>query len=253
MPPPQDNPPPPATAQIVSWSCKTQGPLPGGRALTPEGGAGREGPGTQAHSQTRAHPQPRAGFPLAGGGGRGRADPKQTTCALTLRPRCRMASAWCAPSGEARPPRPPRSPTPRPSAPRPRPLGAAAGLYWAGAKVEKRCNSGRPARRCSFGEPGRKGGYGRQGLRDSAPRALKAEGSRPYPKGGTNTGWHHLRAPKIPAPDLGPPVKNTSWSLEWIADAHASSFQQEVPNSAHLGIRGWNRAPVRIHPEVSHP
>lgn len=164
-----------------------------------------------------------------------------------------MASAWCGLSGEPRPPRPPRSPTPRPSAPRPRPLGAAAGLYWAGAKVEARRNSGLPARRCSFGDRGRKGGYRRYGLRDSAPQALKAEGSIASPKGDTNTGWHRLRAPKIPAQNLGPPVKNTSWYLEWIADAHASSFQQEVPSPAHLGIRGWNRIPVRIHPEVSHP
>lgn len=207
-------------------SSKTHGPSQAvGRSHLREERAG--GARTQAHSQTRIHPQSRASFPLAGGGGRGWADPKQTTCAVTLRPRCRMASAWCAPSGEPRPPRPPRSPTPRPSAPRPRPLGDAAGLYWAGAKVEGRRNSGRPAWRCSFGDPGRKGGYGRHGLRDSAPRALKAEGSILSPKGGTNTGWHHLRAPKIPARDLGPPVKNTSWSLEWIADAHASSSSKK--------------------------
>lgn len=128
----------------------------------------------RAHS----HPQPRA-LPI---GGRRRAElgaPKTNNRRPeTLRPRSRTASAWCAPAVEPRPPWPPRSPPFAVGTQAP-PSGAAAGLYWAGQKVEKIRSHGRPAPRCCSRGPGQRGRCRRHGLRDSAPRAFKAEGAGP--------------------------------------------------------------------------
>lgn len=176
----------PPTAPIAPWSSKVRGPLLGGRALTPEVEEGGRDPHTRTLTDTRTPPAARR--LLIGGRRRvGPGRPKTNNLRGDFAAARPPGLGLCELSGEPRPPWPPRSPTPLPSAPRPRLLAVAAGLYWAWAKVEARRSSGPRARRCSFGGPGRKGVCGHHGVGDWAPRALKAEGSIPSPRSGTHT------------------------------------------------------------------
>lgn len=172
---------------------RAQGLLPRGPALLPEPGSEWAWP-AHTHTSSRAH----APHWQEAEGGAGQTQNKQPRlshfgAAPPLCPdlvRARLGAAA---------PRPPRAPTSLPSVPRPRPRGAAAGLYWAGPKVEARPSGSGPEQRCCSRGRGQESGCGRQGLEDSAPRALKAEGTGPSSEGGTHTSPHHFPAPKTPA------------------------------------------------------
>lgn len=143
-----------------------------GRLEAPTCAAGRAGP---PHRRTRPHTAAARSLPIGETGRAGPARPKTNN----LRPEslCGRAAAWPRP-GERRggsrghlvPPPPGRG---RPG--RPRPRGAAAGLYWAGPKVEARFCCGRPARTCCPGGRRWQGGCGRGGLEDRVPWALEAK------------------------------------------------------------------------------
>lgn len=174
-------------AQIASASPRAQGTLLGGRTRPPEPKR------TRTRARTRAHARAAAARTLPIGWRRraGPGGPKTNN----LRPETLGPAAAGPPPGahqlwESRPPGPPRSPPLPVGAQAPPPRGAA-GLYWAGPKVEAKGNRGRPARRCCSGGRGREGGCGRHSRRDSAPRAPKAEG-RPSPGGGTHSSLHRL-------------------------------------------------------------
>lgn len=149
------------------------------------GAGGRGGP-ARAHTHTHRHAQTHSGAraPHWREEEGGASKPKTNNLRQRL---CRRAAVWPPPGA-----RPVGSwgaaatsatsfPHPLQSATRPRPRGAAAGLYWAGPKVEARRSRGRPAGRCCPRGWGREGGCGRSGLGDSPPRVLKAEGAGPSP------------------------------------------------------------------------
>lgn len=158
---------------LLSESPGAETPRGGrGRLEAPTCAAGRAGP---PHRRTRAHTAAARSLPIGETGRAGPARPKTNN----LRPEslCGRAAAWPRP-GERRggsrghlvPPPPGRG---RPG--RPRPRGAAAGLYWAGPKVEARFCCGRPARTCCPGGRRWQGGCGRGGLEDRVPWALEAK------------------------------------------------------------------------------
>lgn len=225
----------------VAPSPKSLPRAPGRRG--PSWEAERAHPSRSAHAHARglAHtraPQPRARFLLAGGGGRGRADPKQTTCARRRSAPPPRGLRLVRTSSGSRGHLGHLGPHPSLSAPRPRPREALQGYIGPGRRWRREGTAA-----------GRRGDAAREAGGGKAAAGATAAETR-------------LRGrPRLKA-DPPPVVARTAActvSVREDARPGPRTFREETPVSgtgsrcarfllhrARSGTGGWNRSPDRL-------